>query len=551
METLWGCEPCEVDEKMLIFCHKSLAARRWNEELKSFVYGVHDLLLSHLKMKLTSKKLKKKHQAFIKKNREVCKDDFSKLPDDNYIFSYIGHHLEQGKLYHLFPKVYLNLEFVQAKILKAGLSDLLIDLAKYKQYIIGKSEELEIKRADLEKFLKTQINIITKYGIRNLLDLVQVALFYEEKGFVSNESRELANKRNSDLYFSNSKNLGNGEVTSLENVSIESTIDSYVEDISALCFTDEPNSLLLASKNGDIILKNIDTKKSHYFYGCKGKNITKLILSNRGDYFLALTDEGKAKLFSIIEEENCNGNKDRSPREKQQKWTLVFTEKSTQDNSLHSFSIEEEKLSDVAFSPDDNFIAGCTTKNIIKVWKKTGEVFDTLELSHTSCLTKITFTSDFQKNIFMHVIEGNNFVLVSYKLCNNKFEYKSQYNPQIKQYESEKIVFFKRLPQEYNSVILVSEKKAVHIKWLQSLAQDQIHSYTTEGETLIEADRNSTFVGATVTYDGQCLITAKSDGFINVWEIHNKFTPVAIYKGSVSCLDTYWMKEEGYHLVSN
>lgn len=538
---------------MLIFCHKSLAARRWNKELNSYVYGVHDLLLSHLKMKLNSSKLKEKHRLFIRKNRDACKNDFSKLPDDNYIYSYIGHHLEQGKLYHLFPKVYLNLEFVQAKILRVGLSDLLIDIAKYKQYISGKWNELEIKRADLEKFLKTKINTITKYSIKNCLDLVQIALTYEEKGFVFDESRELANTRNSDLYFFKSKNLGNGGVTSLENVAIESTVDSFVEDISALCFTDEPNSLLLASKKGEIVLKNVETKKSNYFYGFVGKNIIKLVLSHVGNYFLALTDEGTAKLFCINEEENANGNNDRSPREKQKIWTGVFTNKHNEDDSLKTFSSEhDDKLSDVAFSQCDKFVAGCTTKNTIQIWEKSGEKFQTLKLNPDICLEKITFTSDFRKNILMHVI-GNNGVLISYKFCNTSFQYKSHYNPQIKEQneDSVKIVFFKRIPKEYDSVIVVTEKKAVHIKWSQS--STQIHSYTKEGGTTNE-DQNSTFVGASVTYDGQYLITAKSDGHDEVWDIQNNFTRVAIYKVGIqtrSCLDTYWMEEEGYHLVSS
>ncbi|XP_033214877.1 apoptotic protease-activating factor 1-like [Belonocnema kinseyi] len=550
LEILWGVEPLEVDEYMLIFCHKSLAARRWNEELNSYVYGVHDLLLSHLKMKLNSLKLKEKHRLFIRKNREACRGDFSKLPDDNYIYSYVGHHLEQGRLYHLFPKVYLNLEFVQAKILTVGLSDFLIDIAKYKQYISGKSNEHEIKRANLEQFLKSKINLIIKYSIKNCLDLVQIALMYEKKGFVFDASRQLANKRNSDLYFSNSKHLGNEGVTSLENVSTESTVDSYVEDISALCYTDDPNSLLLASKKGEIILKNVETKKSNYFHGFIGKNIIKLVLSHVGNYFLALTDEGTAKLFCINEEENDNGNNDRSPREKQKIWTGVFTNKHNEDDSLKTFSIEQDdKLSDVAFSQCDKFVAGCTTKNIIHIWKESGEEFQTLKLTPGICLEKISFTSDLQKNILMHVI-GNNGVLISYKFCNTSFQYMSHYNPQIKEEDKDsvRIVFFKRMPKEYDSVIIVTEKKAVLIKWSQS--STQIHSYTRKGGTTIE-DQNSIFVGATVTYDGQYLITAKSDGHDEVWDIQNNFTRVAIYKVGIqtrSCLDTYWMEEEGYHL---
>ncbi|XP_043482771.1 apoptotic protease-activating factor 1-like isoform X2 [Leptopilina heterotoma] len=549
LEILWGLESFDVDELMLTLCNKSLAARQWNADLKNYVYGIHDLLLSHLRMKLSPEIMTEKHRSFIKKYQNVCNNDFSKLPNDNYGYSYIGHHLEQAKLYDSFEKIYLNLEFIQAKIINAGLNDLLIDLEKYEQYISRDyKDDLVQKIIDIEKFLKDHMSIFTKHGIRNCLDIVQIALYHAEEGFVLDQARELAGKRALNLYLSRTKIFGQGNVSSSENLSTESTIDSFLEDVSTICFTnDDPHSLLIATKNGDIVDKNLAIKKSNYIYGFQKKKIVLLVLSHLSNCFLALSDEGKAKLFSLNDEESSDdGRIVQSPREKQNCWTGFFTNKLTQDDSLHTFWIEDDPISDITFSPKDEFIAACTPKGTIQVWMRNGEQFQTLTVKNNCCLKKIAFTSDQHNNILLHVMDENQCVLITHEFVNNTFKYKSTYNPQICQRkENMKIVFFKGLPFENNSLILVTKNKAVHIKWLQS--ETQIHSFIKQEKAEIE-DPNTFFICATVTYDGQYLITAKSDGIINVWEIHSSFEPIAIYKGNVFCLDTYWNRREGKHL---
>ncbi|XP_051167507.1 apoptotic protease-activating factor 1-like [Leptopilina boulardi] len=550
LEILWGLESFDVDELMLTLCNKSLAARQWNADLKNYVYGIHDLLLSHLRMKLSPHIMIEKHRSFIKKYQNVCRNDFSKLPNDNYGFSYIGHHLEQAQLYDYFEKIYLNLEFIQAKIINAGLNDLLIDLEKYEEYISRSyRDDLLQKISDIEKFLKDHMSIFTKHGIRNCLDIVQIALYHAEEGFIMDQARELASKRASNLYLSRTKILGHGNISSSENLSTESTIDSFIEDVSTICFIDDPHSLLIATKNGDIVDKNLAVKKSNYIYGFQKKKIVLLVLSHLDNCFLALSDEGKAKLFSLNDEESSDdGRIVQSPREKQNCWTGFFSNKLTQDDSLHTFWIEDDPISDITFSPKDQFIAACTPKGTIQVWKRNGENFQTLSVKNNCCLKKITFTSDQYPNILLHVMDENKCVLITHEFANNRFEYKSSYNPQICQREENmKIVFFKGLPLENNSLILVTKNKAVHIKWLQSETHNQIHSFMKQEKAEID-DPNTIFICATVTYDGQYLITAKSDGIINVWEIHSSFEPIAIYKGNVFCLDTYWNKGEGKHL---
>ena len=67
-----------------------------------------------------------------------CDGDFGSLPNDNYIFWFLGYHLYKADYRHLFPKIYLDLKFILAKLRATGPSDLLNDYRKYVDYISGK-----------------------------------------------------------------------------------------------------------------------------------------------------------------------------------------------------------------------------------------------------------------------------------------------------------------------------------------------------------------------------------------------------------------------------
>jgi hypothetical protein len=68
---------------------------------------------------------------------DVCNKDFSKLPDDGYIFFYLGYHLYKSKMYSYFPKIYLDLMFIGEKLRITGTADLLQDIRKYLDFIVG------------------------------------------------------------------------------------------------------------------------------------------------------------------------------------------------------------------------------------------------------------------------------------------------------------------------------------------------------------------------------------------------------------------------------
>lgn len=66
---------------------------------------------------------------------DVCHGDFSKLPNDNYIFSYIGYHISEAEMWDEFYSLFIDLNFIGAKLKVTGPGDLLVDYKKYRSYI--------------------------------------------------------------------------------------------------------------------------------------------------------------------------------------------------------------------------------------------------------------------------------------------------------------------------------------------------------------------------------------------------------------------------------
>jgi len=77
------------------------------------------------------------HKIFVERYLNSCNQEFNKLPDDGYIYFYLGYHLYKAKMNHMFPKVYLDLLFIGEKLRITGTADLLHDISKYFDFIAG------------------------------------------------------------------------------------------------------------------------------------------------------------------------------------------------------------------------------------------------------------------------------------------------------------------------------------------------------------------------------------------------------------------------------
>lgn len=362
MEILWGGSPFQVEEMMLDLCHKSLAAKQWNAELRSYIYGVHDLLLCHLRKKFSEGELVEMHKSLIEKYRKYCNGNFSKLPADNYSYSYIGYHLEQAKLYDEFPNIYLDFDFIQQAIIHSGLNNLLIDLNNYRKYITKNYDGVyEMRLIDLGKFLEEQSSVIAEHRRKNCLDIVQIALSHPYEGYVKDTATQLAKERSKYLYIFHAKKLRHMDMPLSEEV---------LTKVHTLCFTCDPNLILIGNGRGEIFLWDTFYKRQKVFTGHdKNSCIKKIIISNEGDCFLSLDDHGVVKLFRLFDDENYKQNNVAvlCPRQKQSFWSGIFTSKIPHDDSSVVFSVPGEVILDMTFAHDSSSVAACTNKGTIRV----------------------------------------------------------------------------------------------------------------------------------------------------------------------------------------
>lgn len=52
LSVLWNLKKIQVEDILLEFIRRNLVVRDWNQPLNSYVYSIHDLLLSNLKKKI-------------------------------------------------------------------------------------------------------------------------------------------------------------------------------------------------------------------------------------------------------------------------------------------------------------------------------------------------------------------------------------------------------------------------------------------------------------------------------------------------------------------
>lgn len=163
-------------------------------------------------------------------------------------------------------------------------------------------------------------------------------------------------------------------------------------------------------------------------------------------------------------------------------------------------------------------------------------------MCYREIITKIAFTAQAS---LLHVIDESKMAFTVYSNCNNysTYRYLSCYNLQL---TDEKVIFFHHVPRNNNSLMIVTEKRAVHVKWFWD--GHNVHSFIKQRKVFSE-NSPVTYVCATITYDGEYMITADSAGFINVWQTSVGYPVIATYKCRVTSLDTYHLEEEGCHIV--
>uniref|UniRef100_A0A0C9RL69 Apaf1_1 protein n=2 Tax=Fopius arisanus TaxID=64838 RepID=A0A0C9RL69_9HYME len=566
IEILWGETIHSASEQMQELCHKSLAARQWNKELETYVFGVHDLLLCYLRKKLTPEQLSNLHKNLIEKYRVYCKGDFSKLPTDNYSFSYIGHHLEQANMFSEFKNLYLDFNFINAKICNSGINDLLIDLKKYRKYITEGSAEVEAKVVDVEKFLSTQVKILAEHRRRKCLDLVQIGMNHNIHGYFQKTAQQLAESQSMHLYLCHEQHHRIEEHHNGVEVPIE---------LTTVNFTDDENKILLGSDHGVVILWDTNTRRHFTFCGHDEKSkITKIIvnepnywhtLTSEEDFFVALNDQGVIKRFTLnIEEYGNNSNDDviqlRSPREKQISYNYIH--KIPEDQSRTTYDLSDcsmTDIADIALTRDNKKLAACTRKGYYRVWDINGRILCTTHVQkHGTDL--LTFVHEVSLLFFFDAEEG--VIIVHSPRNNSAYEHASIYRPGRdtgkvrKGLKGKKAIYFQEIKTDRSSdieILLVTNLETVHFE-CKYTELGAISSPSTRIILSIDPELNpgSEFTAATLTHDNQYIVIADSEGFIKVYSIPNSIDPKAVYSGKtrMNCIDSYYFTNDSHSIIA-
>lgn len=136
LQTMWNIdEDQDVRYIMLELEKRSLVVSYYNSNLDKYIYGIHHLLLIYLQKTLTDKDKIFRHKKLINEYKRISNGNFANLPNDNYIFQYIGYHLHEAQMYNEYSNIYFDLNFIGAKIKATGIADLLRDFEVYEKYI--------------------------------------------------------------------------------------------------------------------------------------------------------------------------------------------------------------------------------------------------------------------------------------------------------------------------------------------------------------------------------------------------------------------------------
>lgn len=157
-------------------------------------FTLHSITLAFLKKELKPEEIKERHSRLITRylerhcrrelNGGLCEYDYSRLPDDQYIYHNLAYHLYSAQRWPLFAPIFLNLRFATNKVLLVGPSDLLNDYIDYRRYFEGADSE---KLSDYHAFIASNSNILCEPNV----DIIQIALCMPNSSAVYQEAAAL------------------------------------------------------------------------------------------------------------------------------------------------------------------------------------------------------------------------------------------------------------------------------------------------------------------------------------------------------------------------
>ena len=299
--TYWEMNSIEVDNIMTELVKKSLAASEFDQGLDSDVYSIHILLLDYLKAQFKEDEEKSMHKNFLDQYFRKVNFKYGRLEDDSYIFSNIGYHLIKSGQLDLFPKIYLDLSFVEALLKSSSCTsvDLLNDYKRYEEYLIGYNEEYIDMLQDFEAFTRTIGAFVNTHGVptgsNNLPDLtsdvVQLALKEPPESSVHKAAINIAKERPERLYL----DWINKDMTR----NFHKATIMHHGAVHASCFLPDMTKLLTTNGDGQIKIWNVTSGEvCHRFTGHRSC-VKAMSISPDGEWFVSGSEDGEIKIWDL------------------------------------------------------------------------------------------------------------------------------------------------------------------------------------------------------------------------------------------------------------
>ncbi|XP_046440097.1 apoptotic protease-activating factor 1-like isoform X2 [Daphnia pulex] len=512
LQILWKCSRYEMEERISLLVANSLVAQHFQEHSSNCIvlYGIHDLLLDYLKSHMSAEEQRNAHRKLVDSYFAECKDNFGELPDDNYIFWFLGYHLYKAEYTEFFPRVYLNLSFVSAKLRATGPSDLLNDFRKYKDYISEISGRNSQRVEDYMHFIRTCGHIVVHC---RHLDIVQLALQQPKNSSVYNDALELAKKAKEKFYLE-CRSVGSQTKESMDQV-LRSTILNYGH-VTAACFTQDGQRLLSAVDDGQIRMWDVDSgKELHRFIGHSG-SIHQLSLSKDAKRFVSSSADGSVKVWDLsavigkLDEIEHRPNKTPSPRMRQDSWHNMFdvSDRVITDNSLTTYTGHTNEVLGARFSENGAQVVSCGLDNTARIWLSTA-CMELGVLEHPEPVTTCCFSE-------CGVYVATGCTDSSIRIWNGEISLYTCVAFFPRQDSSPRILFISFLSK--TSLLSVSDNEILQFEWTLSSDKER-ESDTPFPKSIAKASSSWCYNCATVTDNKQLLAVTTSKDNILLYNI--------------------------------
>lgn len=368
LATLWGLSKYEVEENMCILIRKSLASRRWNEELRCYVYGVHFLLLHYLQGTLTPEEIRDCHAYFVHQYETLVGGDWGLLPKDNYAHLFLAKHMSQANLaLTLLPNLLLNLSFVATRLRLNVPEDLRRDFQRLRDVLDDEDlplKELLIELQDYENFLERWGDLLRKH---TFLNIVQCALQEPPSSQVHRAALRLANSDQHHNPYCIVSRVQNGGVNNLPQ-SNENILElPGVFSAACLCC----QNVLLASQDGSIILVDPDMDRTlHTFYSLSSPCIAMEISADHSG-FAAASTSGEVLFWTLPREACICPSRDLAtppPRLRQLSWQPVHGDRNDESPLKLETGVVASERCGLSMSSDGDILVW-HTEELLKVWQ--------------------------------------------------------------------------------------------------------------------------------------------------------------------------------------